>query len=453
MAGQKAYFNGIEAKTGDYFTDPMTIEEIATRVSLGEEDKRHLVFLRNVLKQFRIPRLGTIYGVDPNNLEETGWGIIFHQNVSAEIRVSLKDLIEQRNGKVFDYLSGESKDHWLRRHGVGPGSVDPKRIPYYLLIIGQPTEIPFEFQYQLDVQYAVGRLSFDRPEEYARYAKSVIEYEKNSPSNSQRKIGVFSTAHDGDRATQISSQYLAEPVFTELSANAKWSCTSYIGDKATKGNLVQELLSAKSDISLVFAACHGLGYRAGEAEQAKNQGAWVCQDWPGRGGVQEEYIFSQADVNEKLSVFGKMFFIFSCFGAGTPSTDDFSSQRTTIAPKPFVASLPKKLLSHPAGGALAYIGHIDRAWGYSFIWGDAGSQPQTIISTLGHIMSGARIGHAMNDINIRYAELSTMLTDALHEGKSGGAQPNAILSQTYLWAARNDARNYVLIGDPAVRLA
>ena len=64
--------------------------------------------------------------------------------------------------KTLDYKTGEQIRDWYRRHEITPGSVDPEVIPYYLLIVGPPDEIPFEFQYLLGVDYAVGRLCVRR---------------------------------------------------------------------------------------------------------------------------------------------------------------------------------------------------------------------------------------------------------------------------------------------------
>jgi hypothetical protein len=72
-------------------------------------------------------------------------------------------------------------------------------------------------------------------------------------------------------------------------------------------------------------------------------------------------------------------------------------------------------------------------------------------SALTELMRGVPVGHAVEYFSDRYAALTTDL-EALKEDARFGATPDP-LEMSGLWTARNDARNYVLLGDPAVRVA
>jgi hypothetical protein len=163
-----------------------------------------------------------------------------------------------------------------------------------------------------------------------------------------------------------------------------------------------------------------------------------------------------ADLTEDAGVSGLITFHFACFGAGTPAEDEFAHitsgarERAAIAPAPFVAALPQRLLSHPGGGALAVIGHVERTWPSSFLWAGAGPQTDVFRSTLLGIMDGVPVGHALDALNLRYAALATMLSHELELMKLGKLADDTALSA--IWCAANDARGFAVIGDPAVRL-
>jgi hypothetical protein len=102
-------------------------------------------------------------------------------------------------------------------------------------------------------------------------------------------------------------------------------------------------------------------------------------------------------------------------------------------------------------GALAVLGHIDRAWSYSFRSGRSVPQVQEFRDVMVRILNGERIGQATDQFNLRWAVLSAELADAQRLRSLDPRQVSeAILANR--WVARNDARNYVLFGDPAVRL-
>ncbi len=457
------YFNGINGATGGYELPPTTPEVLAEVISGQEVDPSFL----SELKQKMEAHWAIEEGKDPLDLAQAGWGVIFAHNADPKVKEALSELLDHRKqqaGALYkEYVGGDGfrvgaddKNKWLARHGMGPGPADPEKVPYYLLIVGDPESIPYLFQTQLDVQYAVGRIHFDTLEEYAQYARSVVTVETKKFSL-PKQATFFGTKTEGDAATTLSSDHLVKPLSASLDGYEGWQIKTMLEAEATKSNLY-DLINGKDVPTLLFTGSHGMGFPKDDPRQLKHQGALLCQDWPGPGkwkeAIPDKFYFSADDVSTDAKILGSMAFFFACYGAGTPKLDAFAQQatkqRTEIAPNAFLANLPKKLLGHPKGGMLAVVGHVERAWGYSFMWDRAGEQIGVFVNAMKKLMSGQPIGLAFEDFNLRYAEISTELTPKIEDLNFGEKVDNIELAN--LWTADKDAQNYVILGDPAVRL-
>jgi hypothetical protein len=463
------YFNGINGANGDYEAQPLTLEALA-KIAAGEKlDEQEL----KELKEKHNPppeHFAPIEGVDRKDLSSTGWGVIFafaDKDKTPAIKEALKPLLDHRRAqaakvkehyyKEYDgaaaYRPNESKNDFLTRHGAGPGPADPDKVPYYLLIVGDPEAIPYRVQFQLDVQYAVGRIYFDTLEEYAAYAQRVVQAETQAPFL-PRRATFFNVSNPGDKATQLSAEKLIAPLAASLKGDKPdWQIDVLSPADSTKARLGSILNNGTGTPSLLFTASHGMGFPNGDPRQLPHGGALLCQDWPGpqkhRGPIPESFYFSADDVSGDANLLGLMAFFFACYGAGTPKLDEFAhktGQRAQIAPHSFLARLPRKLLTR---GALAVVGHVERAWGTSFIWGSK-EQIAVFESSFKRLMEGHPIGSAFEYFNERYAELSSDLSTQLEEIQFGAEVDQAKLASA--WTANNDARSYVVIGDPATRM-
>jgi hypothetical protein len=461
--------NGIDALTGAYLPAPGTDRELVPRIprfqQLSAFEKRLYAWLADPTRR-RDPFRKPIEGVDQLRLDSAGWAVIFAPGAEGEIRDALQPLLKHRSSQTgpllyrehLGFLRDQTMDTFLADRQAPPGNPDPKRFPYYVLLVGDPEEIPFRFQFELDVQYAVGRLWLEKPEDYASYANAVVAAETGAVQR-DRRLTFFGVANADDRPTRRLCKDLIEPLALAFKDRKDWRVRAYLGADATREQL-RSLLGGPDTPALLFTGSHGLGFRVPEEElesirerQLAEQGALLCQDWPGpeawKGAIPPKQVFAAADVPCAADLRGLLAFLFACYSGGTPERDGFADEPfgepPRIASEPFVARLPQRLL---ARGALAAIAHMDRAWTTTFSWSEE-SQPALFVSILESLFKGEPLGWAMEYMNMHHADLSVRLSHLFQDQASLAPVNQERFSR--LWRANNDARNFVVLGDPAVR--
>ena len=437
--------------------------------------------LENEFLQRSRQGLATALALVRANIDELGWAVLLADDdpMREAIRRALGPLLEQRGRQTrarftrseYAVKPGEKAQEFLKRHGaLARGVEDADRMPYYLLIVGDPERIPFEFQYALDAQYAVGRLHFEgatREETlamYARYARSVVEAESGQWGLPRQAV-IFGPRHEQDPVTAMLARNLIEPMIQELSRPGltveEWRVTPVVADVATKGHLLR-LLGGDRRPALLVVAAHGTSYPKGHQDQYDEQGSIVCVDWqPNTGPLTDNEYLAGRDVPDDASLLGMIVFTVVGFSAGTPKLENQvrNEPPRELSDRAFLSRLSQRLLGHPRGGVLAVIGHVDTSWSDTLQefadapdgakqWKSEGSD--TFVGTVSRLVRGFTVGSAMDFFNTRYAQTAAELVDRLLtptlQGGFNGKRDRLINEAI-------DVRNYIVLGDPAVRVA
>jgi len=450
----------------------------ATHPRLTEDDLRHISpDSAAVLARAGSTRVLAVDSSvdDPMDLAQTGWAVLFASDADPAIKDALKPLLDLRKRQVnddklfriFDGPAGvrpnQTAGSWAVAKGVSLAApVAPRRgVPFYLLMVGSPQRIPFEFQAQFDLQWAVGRLHFDKVADYASYAQKVVEYEQGAGPAQQRQAAVWMPRNPGDLATPmlagaVGADFLGQGDAPPLGQRQRFKVTPFIGDgQATKARLA-DIFRGSIDggtPAIVFTGSHGAEWAmADPAIQQQRQGALVTQEWSRGQPLQRDHYFSGEDLPADANVHGLIAFVFACFGGGCPDKDSYffaaDGSKIALTPVPLIASLPQALL---ARGALAVIAHVDRAFSYGFEDVMGTPQEQLLRTPLELLMKGQRVGMAADPLNLQWSALAAQLGLALGGNLPGMPQPRSTVVAN-LFIARDDARNYIVLGDPAVRL-
>ncbi|HOU12179.1 MAG TPA: hypothetical protein PKZ84_03620 [Anaerolineae bacterium] len=475
---KEIYVNGVDGTTGHYSLPPMSSELWASTIK-GESvpaDQTDLKAKQGPARAYPLPASVK----DNKDLSKTGWAVVFPAEMADKRREAIKEALSpllqrrlEKAGDLYRVFEGESgyrvrgetgrpestRDFFKRQTPeIKPGMPKLAQMPYYVLLVGSPEEITYEFQYQLDVMRGVGRLDFGNDlDAYARYAQNVVAAETGMVKL-PRQGTFFSVRNLGDDATLISDRYLVRPLLSNLQQpddesplQFDWNLT--LAASGARAELERLLSGGKQTPALLFTASHGMVFPPDDPQrQFREQGALLCQNWAKDMPVSRDDYFAAEDLGN-ANLLGLIAFFFACFGVGTPKYDYFNhpkaKTRNQIAPYGFTSALPKQMLRQ---GALAVLGHVDRAWGHSFISAGDNVANEAFVAALRHLLNGDPVGFATDPgFNLKYADMTVVLNDNLEKLRS---DPNYVSDEELvaLWTANNDARSYVVLGDPAVSI-
>ncbi len=312
---------------------------------------------------------------------KVGWGLVLADNATRTPRdlatavdapAPIQELLASRPGApVFRYRP-DPGNRYLRRYnptngsfkdldvvGADPGIGDNK-IPAYLLIVGPPTSVPWEFQYTLNLSRRVGRL--DLPEEGLKNYVNALKTGWADAKCRRDSPVVWATDLGAADITNLMRQAIADPLSEALTADPEVKGTGRLtylpGASATWDKLVQALQHQCP--ALVVTTSHGQTAPLGKpAEMARDLGIPV--DAAGKTLQPEE-------LAEKWAPNGAIWYAHACCSAGSDATNHYKGLFAAGSPndtllqdladlKGLVSPLPSRLLGHEKP-LRAFIGHV-----------------------------------------------------------------------------------------------
>ena len=332
--------------------------------------------------------------------------------------------------------------------GVGPNAV-----PWYLLIVGSPAEIPWRFQYRLQLDAFVGRLDLE-PDGLERYVEALLG-DWSQTALDARKPVVWAVDHGAQDITHLMRRTIADRLAKAFGADAELDMAG--GVLADAGATCAGLAAALAERRPAFVATtsHGATFPLDDSAAMAAQ-----------LGLPVDSAHAPLDPAVLTSVWsphGAIWYAHACCSAGCDAASSFAGAasadsalgRTLTALTQLgarSAPLPKHLLGGPRP-ARAFIGHVEPTFDWTL------RDPRNGQTTTAHIVqalydrlhlaSRPPIGHALETYHKGIGGLWRDYVDAGEELDAHVAGADERVRRAKLVACDREAM--VLLGDPTVR--
>lgn len=405
-----------------------------------------------------------------------GWGLVLpdrpdlsEQELAAgtDAPDPIQELLKARgNAPVFRFRPGDTgsftflRDHRNKKDVSIQGSpfgLAPGALPFYLLLYGNPAELPWELQYVLNArsagrQGAVGRLDLTG-DALENYVGALLSDWKDADMQIGQAV-VWAVDHGPDDITRLMRNAIAAKVHADYEGDTEIASTFFDGahGPATTANLIGCLAAKRPGV--VVTTSHGKTGPLSDPQTMKGSlGLPVDQNYG---------LLHPNDLLAKWEPDGAVWYAHACCSAGGDSETIFegvveagsSAYQVLKAVADLgacVAPLPRALLGAKKP-LRAFVGHVEPTFDWTL------RQPQTgqhltdsIRRTLyNNLFSGQPVGLALTDA---YRSLAAYYATYDKDIKAYNKGNDKILpSALYCQLAARDTQTLVLLGDPAAAL-
>ena len=417
-------------------------------------------------------------GTDTNSVRDMGWGIIVVEERAEAYLGAIRLLIEWREQQMAESAvilkvsadeihEMDQVERWLSEHYW---SLHMDKRPRYLLLVGDLHELPIALERSLTGHAMVGRLAFTHPgpnrepvlKDYRAYVEKLLQIEKSTYRRSKPEM-LFYGVEDGSQATQIGIEQLLKPALKYLDkSESEAPLPGFRGvhqlSESSFGEPCPETLfedPAVSDPNLLLSISHGMGCPNDKAQR------WALQ---GAMSFGSEFVTAE-NLRERCFLPGGLWFYLACFGAGVPSQSVFRGWLEemgvaeleidyllmSLSEQPFISALPQAALANPHG-PVGVVSHIDLAWTYGLVEPTVEGSDLELHRRISDPLIRMRIRDGKSPrVGLMLAELGCSLKryDTRIITLTGAQER----PEPTLWMARQDFAAYILLGDPATRLA